>query len=362
LITGSEKGKLSVVNGPLKNLKQRLALVTTFALGPLLSACGGTPVTKFDWLATESAPKNYPMEIVRGYFIAPDGYSLYIPNEKTIHYGWGSMVSSHVVGPDLKPLPSRLEIEFFSYTENVFYQGEFDLPYDTIVRLFNEGYYSPSRKAHATYRRIVAGVAPGGSVAVWLLGVDKTTEVFFGKAEKTEDIPWTQIIDNPEITREDFVREEVEDNVSPEALKNLKQNGIPFDLWSSYRVRYPWQPLIIADHPPPFVNAIFYFNGEEDAFRYPLDEATASALRSVPRKVFYIWDNPEGKAKYLTFNFDEAETFAAFKKLSPDGTTPLKLEFHTRKLDGIDKFATQLSNEKESVVLHKMIMGRNVNR
>ena len=351
-----------MVNGPLKNLKQRLALVTTFALGPLLSACGGTPVTKFDWLATESPPKNYPMEIVSGYFIAPDGYSLYIPNERVVQSGWGTMNSSHVVGPDLKSLPSRLEISFFSYSENVFYKGEFDLPYDTIVRLFNEGYYSPKEEGHATYMGVMAGVAPGGSVAVWLLGVNKTTEVFFGKAEKTQDIPWARIYDGSEITREEYVHESLEDAIGIEKINSLKQNGIPFELWNSYRARYPWQPLIIADHPPPFVDAIFYFNGEEDAFRYPLDEPTASALRSVPRKVFYIWDNPEGKAKYLTFNFDEAETFAAFKKLSPDGTTPLKLEFHTRKIDGIDKFATQLSNEKESVVLHKMIMGRNVDR
>ena len=351
-----------MVNALLKNLKQRLALVATLGLGLLLSACGGAPVTKFDWLATESAPKNYPMEIVSGFFIAPDGYSLYIPNEKTIHSGWGSMVSSHVVGPDLKSLPSRLEIGFFSYTENVFYKGEFDLPYDTIVRLFNEGYYSSKEEGRTTYGRIMAGVAPGGSVAVWLLGANKKTEVFFGKAEKTEDIPWTRIIDNPEITREDFVREEVEESISPEALKNLKQNGIPFELWDSYRVRYPWHPVVVADNPPPFVESIYYFNGEEDSLRYPLDEATTSALRPIPQGVYYIWDNPDGDTEYPMFNFDEAETFSAFKKLSPDGLTPLKLEFHTRKIDGIQKFAAQLSNEKESVVLHKMIMGHNVNR
>jgi len=78
--------------------------------------------------------------------------------------------------------------------------------------------------------------------------------------------------------------------------------------------------------------------------------------------VFYIWESPDGKNMRLTLNFDEAETFSAFKKLSPDGLTPLKLEFHTRKIDGIQKFAAQLSNDEESVVLHKMIMGRNVNR
>ncbi len=343
-----------MVNHPFKNLKQGLALVSTFVLGPLLSACGGTPVTKFDWFATESAPKNYPMEIVSGYFIAPDGYSLYIPNEKTIHYGWGDMVSSHVVGPDLKSLPSRMEIEFFSYTENVFYKGEFDLPYDTIVRLFNDGYYSSKEEGHTTYMSIMAGVTPGGGVAVWLSGVNKTTEVFFGKAEKTQDIPWTRIYDGSEITRETFIHRVLEDAIGIENINGLKQNGIPFKLWDSYRVHYPWQPVVVADNPPPFVESIYYFNGEEDSFRYPLDEATASALRPIPREVYYIWNNPDGDTEYPVFNFDEAEIFAAFKKLSPDRLTPLKLEFHTRKINGIQKFSAQLSNEKEAVVLEKM--------
>ena len=81
-----------------KAVKKHLALAGTFIFAPLLSACGVTPVTKFDWLATESAPENFPMRIISGSFIAPDGYSLYIPNSKRIDYGWGSMVSSHVVG------------------------------------------------------------------------------------------------------------------------------------------------------------------------------------------------------------------------------------------------------------------------
>lgn len=102
------------------------------------------------------------------------------------------------------------------------------------------------------------------------------------------------------------------------------------------------------------MNSIHYFNGEEDSFRYPLDEETASALRPIPRRIYYIWNNPDGDTEYPVFNFDEAETFAAFKKLSQDGLTPLKLEFHTRKINGIQKFAAQLSNEKEAVVLEKM--------
>ena len=107
-------GKLIKAIMSFNTVKKRLALASTFVFGFLLSACGIIPTTKFDWLATESAPENFPMRIISGFFIAPDGYSLYIPNSKRIDYGWGGMVSSHVVGPDQKSLPSRMEIEFFS--------------------------------------------------------------------------------------------------------------------------------------------------------------------------------------------------------------------------------------------------------
>lgn len=44
---------------------------------------------KFDWLASESAPNDYPMKIISGHFHDPDGGSLYVPNGKLIYEGWG---------------------------------------------------------------------------------------------------------------------------------------------------------------------------------------------------------------------------------------------------------------------------------
>ena len=203
----------------------------------------------------------------------------------------------------------------------------------------------------------MTGVAPGGGVAVWLLGTNKITEIFYGKAKITQDIPWTKFTKNSDITREAYIHGSLEDAIGIDKINELEQNGIPFDLWDSYRVHYPWQPVIVADNPPPFINGIFYFNGEEDNLRYPLDEPAPSTLRPIPKRLYYIWDNPDGKVSRPIFNFDEAEMFAAFKRLCPDGLTPLKLEFHTRKIDGVRKYAVQLSNEKEVVVLEKMVMG-----
>lgn len=80
---------------------------------------------KFEWGATESAPKHYPMKIIRGTFIyhgeAEEG--LYIPSGGTLKKGWGQSISSHSVGERLKPLSDRLMIIFFSYVEEQFYKG-----------------------------------------------------------------------------------------------------------------------------------------------------------------------------------------------------------------------------------------------
>ncbi len=105
-----------------------------------LSLTGCNPdMTKFEWQPTESGPRYYPMEILSGSLIYHDGSgSSYIPNGVTLHHGWGRGVSSHVLGDGKRkdPLPNRLTIRFFSYTENQFYEGDFELPYDKILALF----------------------------------------------------------------------------------------------------------------------------------------------------------------------------------------------------------------------------------
>src|SRR5690625_8041345 len=85
------------------------------ALMVLLTAgCGAADSSdKFDWKATESAPKNFPIQIINGTFIyhgRSDGAGLYVPSGGLLGTGWGELSSSHTVGPDRKPLPDRVKI------------------------------------------------------------------------------------------------------------------------------------------------------------------------------------------------------------------------------------------------------------
>lgn len=159
---------------------------------------GGVAVTRmerFEWLAGTSAPKGCPMSLVSGEFHLADGNSLHISPESRLNSGWGAHLAVDVVGDELKPVPQELEVLFYSYLEDRFYHGAFPLPRDSITRLFREGYRSTrDPSGRTTYKFLVAGVAPGGAVAVWASGQGRQTEVLFGRASSstwTGTWPWT---------------------------------------------------------------------------------------------------------------------------------------------------------------------------
>ncbi len=311
-------------------------------------------MTKFEWQATESAPKNYPMKIVSGYLVYQDGSgSLYVPDKTRISHGWGRGVSSHVVGDDLKPLPDTLSITFFSYTENQFYRGEFDLPYKKILTLFQTGFYSPNEEGQATYGKIIVGVAPGGAVSVWLWRYEKITEVFYGQAEKI-DGDWSWINTNPKYSREEYVQIGINEALkTPEALAALKKNGVPLGLWASYRQRYDWQPLFtnmaLRDGR---ISLIKYFNGEQDYLNYPLEKSVAGSTRAIPRYLSFVWQPEKGKPRLFELTFNETEIFEAFKKLGGNGEL-LQLEMLMERIDSQYIFSVSLRNDKESLKLKK---------
>ena len=70
---------------------------------------------KFEWSATENAPKHYPMEIIQGtfYYKGEKDLGLYIPGGGTLKAAWGKFISSQVSGDKFKSLPDRLKITFF---------------------------------------------------------------------------------------------------------------------------------------------------------------------------------------------------------------------------------------------------------
>ncbi|UUA75096.1 MULTISPECIES: DUF2931 family protein [unclassified Cellvibrio] len=269
--------------------------------------------TKFHWLATESAPKNYPMRIINGtFYYHNEKGGLYVPTAAAINPHWGTGRSTHVVGEDFKPLPDRLDIRFFSFTENKLYQGSFDLPYEKILALFREGVARD--KDRPTFNTIMAGVAPGGIVSVWLTGRE-TREVFFGQAEPYEDdlfdITQRKIND-----RDDYVRRNIIEMIGIEKLTDIEKNGVPLGLWEKYRTPYKWSPIFKTEKKMSTYLSLSFFNGENYRFDYPLNKNVMAKGRPLPLLIsFGCYIEGTEKQYFFTVRFDEKELYAAFDKL-----------------------------------------------
>ncbi len=280
----------------------------------------------YDWLASESAPKGYPMEIINGTFLYPGQENgLYIPNHKLIYDGWGEPISTHVVGPDVKPLPDRLEITFYSFTEDQFYHGTFDLPYNLIRQRFAEGYESNIKdQGILDFRKLVVGVAPGGHVAVWIRGAGKSEEVFFGQANPIEydwELFWKQSFgDNHAQPRDEFRLRMMEGSDAHKAIEQAQSDTVPFDKWARLRKHYPWEPRFFRMAVPEKRIGIDYVNGELYFLEPPFNAEDSTDTRPMPKHLAF-----HSNSALFLIHFDEDEMLEAFEALA-DGDKRLYLD------------------------------------
>ena len=337
----------------LKKLTTLLLLLTSGGIPMISHALFGNS-NKFDWLATESAPANYPMKIISGnlrYHDNKDGRGLYVPAGSIVSPGWGNGVSTHITGDDLKPLPDQLSITYFSYAENAFYTGKFDLPYDKILKLFKEG--SSTRDDPNWYHYITVGVAPGGAVSVWVSSPSKKIEVFHGQSEKVE-MDLIKVMNLTTKDREGYVKGVLVSSIEPDVLEDMQKNGIPFGLWGQYRTQYNWTPVFIDTQPSS--NRIVYSNGEYEDPSLPYDKEFLALTRPVPSFIsFKTIVNMKGEMKPNIFRvrFNSDEVMEAFEKLGANNV-PMQLEFeptYPRPLTQI-----RLRNSKDVIVLKKWVL------
>lgn len=301
--------------------------------------------TKFDWLAQESAAKEFPMRVIDGtFYYHGQNSGLYIPTAASISKGWGSGSSVHVVGDDFKALPDRVDVRFYSFWENKLYHGSFELPYEKILALFKEGVAKD--KENPTFRYIIVGMTPGGAVAVWVSGRE-TREVFFGYAKPYEDGMRDPLGTPIEDTKE-YAESYLQD-LPPEIYARIKKEGVPFGIWEKYRKAYSWS---FASSPGKQLGSfgVSFFNGESYRIDTPFKENYE--VKSVPSGIAFTTLFPDDKKKYVYgINFDYAETNEAMEKLGINGQ---KITLLINPVLPKTSSTISLTNGKETIELKKI--------
>jgi hypothetical protein len=301
----------------------------------------------FEWLPTECAPKQFPVHLIRGDLFFADGGSIYVPDGRDVANGWGMRGSTHIVEPLVKPVPARLELAWFSYTEDRFYQGTFELPAEEMTALFKAGVTDPRTGQPLGFERIIIGMAPEGGVSVWLAAGAEVVEVA-GFLAPEVSLPWEKVLNNPQVSRPAFIRRTLERRLGAEGLARLDREGVPKGLYQSYRTRYRWRTQVAGDGEPTGL-WIRSFNGE-NSFIGPKGPAVAHDYRPVPAEVQFNWTTPSVRALTAKITFDEAEIFAAFAKLARGDTShPLALELEAAEQSA----AVSLRDDKYILPLEK---------
>ena len=312
-------------------MKRILTLLFT-ATTITISACQ-EKMKKYEWIPTECAPKNYPVQIYKGIFYYGTDKKVNVPDGRVVNYGWGENGSINLVGEKLKEAPTRLEIAWISFAEKKNYAGKFELDTKKIDSLLEQGYADDTEdNGKGIYNYIKVGMAPGGELVIWLTGVrNKQIEVGHFKANPVESLNWKQVYPNLEGSFDTYI-ENVLKELPEESRKEITSGKIPFGYWESLRKRYTWK--VVVKSPADISRLDLYYVNKERDFTF------GAALKSVDFKASAIveelsvyWLDQLNRELRTEIKFDELETKAAFEKIKEGESAELIVNIDPQKKD-----------------------------
>ncbi|WP_310394844.1 DUF2931 family protein [Hymenobacter sp.] len=308
---------------------------------------------QFALTAGPAAAEGYPMEVVEGRFLTSDGKS-FVVSPSFLEGDWGSSSTTYVSGDGMSPAPDSLEVRWFSYPEDKFYEGHFLLPQRRIYDLLKQGFWNTFEKKHDTYNELTVCLLPKGVVVVWLSG---RNQVLIGRYEGREiDFDFKRF--NSAANRPRMIQQE-RAKLPPAVQEQIRTGALNTRQWDAYLKTYPWQvafsrPLKLYDYGLRGVDA--------QVDNHPLAPEAAPAraqallhpaLRPAPSNLLLLVDAGYGRRRQIQVRaFDEAETLAAFQSLhAANPALPLTLYVETD--ERVEKARLFLKNDRQQVELVK---------
>lgn len=337
---------------------------------------------EYEWGISVNAPIGYPIHVYAGR-VGPE----YITSDlwcSTEEPDWGSAYVNE--GNDPNELPKDIDIVWFSFIENCFYNLQASLDYEKIEKLFKEGFEQRIRYGelhHTTYNGLVVGLAPGGTVVVWVgKGYSPITEV--GRFQASQ-IYLTETSDMDSHERLIFDKEyrkslATAPNIVPlEVQKANEGKPIPYNLWDRYaETQYRWYPTF--EIPDGKMGDVFfqYWNGEANTIFYTDLEPTTEREAILKPKVC---QEPIGKLplykeisinykafdgiKYsATITFDWEQSAETYKKVFGEHPEEVTAQLYFRLNRNNTHVTTRLigSNGKDLIIEPKNISIAEINQ
>lgn len=161
-------------------MKKIFYIATTIIL--LLVSCQSED--KFEWNAGISAPKNYIAGEPFVEFFYKGKSSGGTSSNVGINPGWGITSGGYVGAEKYKDVPDSIVVSWRCGIDMIKYRGGFKLPRNKMIEEFRKKSIDSSIPKESSYIIVIAGMAPGGNVAVWMQKSGKNVEIARYKAKK----------------------------------------------------------------------------------------------------------------------------------------------------------------------------------
>ncbi|KIA94808.1 hypothetical protein OA93_19045 [Flavobacterium sp. KMS] len=268
----------------------------------------------FSWAVTVTAPFHYPIDIHKGYLSNDKKMIAAFVSTGVNQSGWSYDGNAMSGG---NTMPTLLSLVWISYAEKKFWKIETSIDQATqhkILTLFKEGYMDKDRAgiwSHITYKNITVGLAPGGTVVLWVTGKNRRVEVAHYQAKETF-VSVDEFYRNPdEDTQQEFYDYFYNAYIPKETQAYIKEKGVPVNLWEEYRIKYKYHfnlHFYKADKEC-LERYTKYVNGEEE--KEKVEEIALDKSRALPEYARFYFSQYNAEAE-----FDGEEILAAFKKIS----------------------------------------------
>ena len=219
----------------------------------LVVLAGCSPKDKYEWNAGMSAPKYYgnggPMVeyFYKGKSVA--GASIGTGSDQ----GWGVTAGGYSGGEQYKDIPDSVAVQWVCSVDNYLYKGGARLPRERMLELFKNG-FKTVYGMKTTYTSIVAGMAPGGNVTIWLRGSERLTEIIRFKAENNGI--WKEHDEDYNRYKKEVTSSKSYINSEGSIFRYL--HGVPYDVWEKGDKEYDYDIGFSSEEKDVTPYMVFY--------------------------------------------------------------------------------------------------------
>lgn len=329
--------------------------INKFYTALLLIVCSITLTTcqnkkmeeKFQWLATLSAPQEYPMEIYDGALIANDFTYDFDAIWGTQNTGWGNSGGTMNVSTEQMQIPHSLEFTYLSLVEKKMYTGRWSLDKMKIENLFKSGFIDLNNGNRVTYNEFKIGLAPKGRVVLWISGNGRQKEVGSFQAHDTIITKETSYEGAEYMFDEEYISDRLKSDflINTETKNRINKDGMPDPMiYDFYRKKYLWKPVI--ELPVGYKVKDIYLmtsNGEFESYNYEkfIERATPFSLSIT---IIDSENKKHGANIYFTKNQNH------YNENIRNGNNVIPIDFDLNQINEIFRDEMNLKTELDLVI------------